>query len=91
MPRQETNVANPATITVLYFAQVAELTGQRHESCPLDAPITGSDWLAQLEARFPQLAPVTRLKLAVNQYHVPHDTLIQPGDEVAVFEPVTGG
>jgi len=31
------------------------------------------------------------LKLAVNQYHVAPDTLISPGDEVAVFEPVTGG
>ena len=84
-------MANPASITVLYFAQVAELTGRRQEACPLETPIKGTEWLAQLETRYPQLAPVNRLKLAVNQYHVPHDTLIKPGDEVAVFEPVTGG
>lgn len=84
-------MANPATITVFYFAQVAELTGQRQEVCPLETPVKGSDWLVRLEARYPQLAPANRLKLAINQYHVPHDTLIQPGDEVAVFEPVTGG
>lgn len=78
-------------IKVLYFAQVAELTGARQESWPLDSPLSGADWLAQLAARYPQLAPTQRLKLAINQYHASPDTLIQPGDEVAVFEPVTGG
>lgn len=82
---------NGTPIKVLYFAQVAELTGTRQELWPIDGPLTGADWLAQLAARYPQLTPVQRLKLAVNQYHVSPETLIQPGDEVAVFEPVTGG
>jgi molybdopterin synthase sulfur carrier subunit len=80
-----------AEIKVLYFAQVAELTRTRQEVWPLAAAIKGGDWLIQLESRYPQLAPAARLKLAVNQYHIPHEHLIQPGDEVAVFEPVTGG
>ncbi|MEO6984599.1 MAG: MoaD/ThiS family protein [Paralcaligenes sp.] len=80
-----------AEIKVLYFAQVAELTRTRQEAWPLAAAISGADWLIQLESRYPQLAPARRLKLAVNQYHIPHEHLIQPGDEVAVFEPVTGG
>lgn len=78
-------------IKLLYFAQVAELTQTREEQWPVAQPVTGANLLAQLEARYPQLGPVERLKLAVNQYHVGHDSLIQPGDEVAVFEPVTGG
>ncbi|MGB6105467.1 MAG: MoaD/ThiS family protein [Pusillimonas sp.] len=82
---------NGATIKVLYFAQVAELTRVREEQWPLAEAISGSDWLAGLARRYPQLAPISRLKLAVNQHHVPHNSLIQPGDEVAVFEPVTGG
>jgi len=81
----------PSTINVLYFAQVAEHTGLRREAWPLESPIPGTEWLSILEARYPQLAPTKRLKLAVNQYHVSHDSLIHPGDEVAVFEPVTGG
>lgn len=84
-------MVNGTTIKVLYFAQVAELTSTREEQWPLAQPVSGTDWLAQLETRYPQLAPVKRLKLAINQYHVSHGTLIQPGDEVAVFEPVTGG
>lgn len=78
-------------IKVLYFAQVAEHMGCREESQALDAPIAVTQWLAALEARCPALAPTTRLKLAINQQHTNHAATIQPGDEVAVFEPVTGG
>ena len=82
---------NGTAIKVLYFAQVAELTQVRQETLPLEQPVSGAQWLAALESRYPQLAPVQRLKLAVNQFHVKHSALIHPGDEVAVFEPVTGG
>lgn len=82
---------NGATIKVMYFAQVADLTHVREEAWPLSEPISGSDWLAALGQRYPQLAPINRLKLAINQHHAPHSSMIQPGDEVAVFEPVTGG
>lgn len=82
---------NGMEINVLYFARVAELVGKRSESWPLFQPVTGSQWLLELSARYPALGSIEHLKLAVNQYHVPHATVINPGDEVAVFEPVTGG
>ena len=81
-----------STIDVLYFAQVAELTQKRQESWPLEQPIAVSSWLAQVVSTYPVLAPLqSRLKIAINQYHVEHDATINPGDEVAVFEHVTGG
>lgn len=82
---------NGTAINVLYFAHVAELTGKRLETWPLEGPISGADWLSHLQARYPQLAPTQRLKLAINQFHVKPSAIIHPGDEVAVFEPVTGG
>lgn len=78
-------------INVLYFARIAELVGKRNESWPLNQPVSGSEWLQQLQVHYPALGSIAHLKLAVNQYHVPHSTIINPGDEVAVFEPVTGG
>lgn len=78
-------------INVLYFAQVAELVATRQESWPLAEPIDAATWLGQLESRYPQLAPTKRLKLAINQFHARPGSIISPGDEVAVFEPVTGG
>jgi len=84
-------VANGATIELLYFARIAELVGKRGEALPLAQPVSGRELLAELESRYPGLAPAARLKLAVNQYHRPPSVTIRPGDEVAVFEPVTGG
>lgn len=79
-------------IQLLYFARVAELTGRRAEAWTLpDRTITGHALLDSLEQRYPQLAPAARLKLAVNQTHTKATVTIQAGDEVAVFEPVTGG
>lgn len=80
-----------ATIDLLYFARIAELTGKRGESWPVPGPIEGSDLLAQLVVRYPRLEGIAGLKLAVNQTHAVRSVTIQPGDEVAVFEPVTGG
>jgi len=80
-----------ATIEVLYFAQVAEHLGTRQETQTLDAPVQAGAWLDALAARCPALGPAARLKLAINQEHAGRQDLIRPGDEVAVFEPVTGG
>lgn len=79
------------SIQLVYFARVAEQVGVRSESLPYVGPMSGTGLLQQLEARYPRLAPVARLKLAINQRHVQHDAPVQAGDEVAVFEPVTGG
>nr|WP_275067052.1 MoaD/ThiS family protein [Achromobacter spanius] len=87
----EEKAVNGATINLLYFARVAELVGKRSEDWPLDGESTGAQLLAALGERYPQLAPAARLKLAINQTHSKPTAPIRPGDEVAVFEPVTGG
>lgn len=82
---------NGATIEVFYFAQVAEHLGIRHETQDLAAPIEARAWLHALTVRCPALGSAHRLKLAINQQHASPSEWIKPGDEVAVFEPVTGG
>jgi len=87
MPANEAS----SSVNVLYFARVAELTGQREERWPLAAPLDCGQWQQALRQRYPQLAPLKQLKIAVNQQYARDHTVIAPGDEVAVFEPVTGG
>lgn len=82
---------NGATINLLYFARVAELVGKRTEVWPLNGDTNGAQLLVALQTSYPQLAPAARLKLAINQNHAKASAVIRPGDEVAVFEPVTGG
>lgn len=78
-------------VQLLYFARVAELVGKRAEAWPLAADTTGENLLADLRARYPRLAEARRLRLAVNQEHAGPAARVRAGDEVAVFEPVTGG
>lgn len=83
--------AATATIRVVYFARIAEVVGRREESLAVPAGLTGGELLLQLVARYPGIGSSGRLELAVNQEHAGHDRALVAGDEVAVFEPVTGG
>ncbi|RYF58611.1 MAG: MoaD/ThiS family protein [Comamonadaceae bacterium] len=80
-----------AVITILYFARIAELTGVRSERFAAEGISSGHTLLQALKARHPALADVNNLRLAINQTHAPAGAAIAAGDEVAVFEPVTGG
>ncbi|AMD46342.1 MoaD/ThiS family protein [Bordetella holmesii] len=76
---------------MLYFARVAELLGKRAERLPLPQPANTVQLVEDLAVRYPQLSEANRLRLAVNQTHVKGPVALAADDEVAVFEPVTGG
>ena len=84
------------TVTVLYFAALRERIGR--ETQELAIPPEGlvvSDLLARLGAADARaaaaLAEEPRLRVAVNHALCAMDDLVRPGDEVAVFPPMTGG
>lgn len=81
---------------ILYFAWLRTKIGVATETVepPAGVATVGAlvDWL---KTRSPQhadaLANSKVVKVAVNQEHVPYDHPLSPGDEVALFPPVTGG
>lgn len=83
------------SVTLLYFAWVRERIGVGTETVDLEAPETLDALLGRLAARSAghaaALAEPKRLRGAVNQDFVGWDAVVQPGDEVALFPPVTGG
>jgi molybdopterin synthase sulfur carrier subunit len=83
------------TVTLLYFAWVREKVGVGTEQVELDRPMTVGaliEGLAGLSGGHgAALADRGRLRAAVNQDFVGWDAVVQPGDEVAIFPPVTGG
>lgn len=82
-------------ITVLYFAWVRERVGLSEEAVAIPAGTTIADLIGQLEARGPGYAAAFQnrrtVRCAVNQAFSDPSTVLNPGDEVAFFPPVTGG
>jgi sulfur-carrier protein len=86
------------TVNVVYLARLREAFERGAETLPLPAnvdPITVADILATLAARggvwAAELAPGRAVRVAVNYAMTSREAPVQPGDEVALFPPVTGG
>jgi sulfur-carrier protein len=83
-------------VKLLYFAWVRQKIGTAEEVVTPPAEVTDVagllDWL---KARGPGYAEALKdarvVKVAVNQEYVRPDHPLKPGDEVAIFPPVTGG
>jgi sulfur-carrier protein len=81
---------------VLYFAWVKSKVGIGEEQVePPAAVATVGALLDWLSGRSPKhaaaLANRAVVRVAVNQEYVGNDHPVKPGDEVALFPPVTGG
>lgn len=76
------------TVKVLYFASLRELLGVAESSLDLqDASDAASIW----KAINPSVDLPEASLVAINQSYASLDAVVQPGDEVAFFPPVTGG
>lgn len=74
------------------YASLKEAAGQStiDVSCP--APLTAASLLSCIAERYPQLAAgLPTAVVAVNRTFADPDTPITPGDEIALFPPVSGG
>jgi molybdopterin synthase sulfur carrier subunit len=81
---------------ILYFAWIRAKVGMAEEqiSPPAHVRKVGDllDWLETRGANFAgALKERSVVKVAVNQEYVGADHLLQLGDEIALFPPVTGG
>lgn len=79
-------------VRVLLFAQVAALAGTSVCEWPLSGPLAESafwEWLLQQHPVLSQVRGVCRL--ARNGAYLSDGELIEPGDELAVIPPVSGG
>lgn len=81
---------------VLYFAWLRQRTGVGEEVIDPPADVTDVAGLIEwLKARGPghaaALQDVSAIRVAVNQEFAEMDSAVTPGDEVALFPPMTGG
>ena len=81
---------------VLYFAWLKAKTGVSEQEVSPPAEVTTVaallDWLKdQGPGHAEALADLSVVKVAVNQEYARPGDPVRPGDEVALFPPVTGG
>jgi len=76
------------SIRVRYFASLKESVGRGEDTLPFVEPLTAEAVWRKLN---PDLALPDSVLAAVNMEYVGLDVLIQDGDELAFFPPVTGG
>ena len=88
--------AEAATLTLVYLARLREAFGAASEHIDVPAEVTTvaalRTWLAARGGVWAaELAPCRAVRIAVNHDVAQPDTPVRPGDEVALFPPVTGG
>lgn len=79
-------------IQIKLFATLKDKAGTNKITVTVDEPATVATLLAAAERAYPSLATSLPIALAsVNKAFASTDTAVFPGDEVALFPPVSGG
>ena len=83
---------SPSSGSVLYFGIARERVGLQSESVPWTSAASARLLVEELVRRHPELAAVVpHLRVSVNQEFAGLDELVEPGTEVALIPPVSGG
>lgn len=80
------------TVRVRAFAAIRQALGSEMLTLELPTGARVAELLKELESRYPAIVPFRgRTVVTVNQSFATREQTIAPGDEIAVFPPVSGG
>jgi len=77
-------------IKVLFFGATADAVGSRELELGIEETASAKSLLDQLSQQHPSLAK-HKLLIAVNEEYAAADTILNDGDEIAIFTAVSGG
>lgn len=79
-------------VHVLFFGMLKEVAGRASDTIDLAEGASVADVLKHYESEIPRLKEsLSSLAVAVNQQYAGPDTKLNPGDEIALLPPVSGG
>ncbi len=79
-------------ITVLYFANVKDITGVKKETMNLTPDTSIKKLLTNISSKYPAIKSILDVvKISVNYKMMEMNTILNDGDEVALLPPVSGG
>ena len=79
------------TVTVTLFASYADAFGRPRVDVPVPPGATVGEMVARIRADGASGQLPDRPLVAVNQEYAAYDRVLEPGDEVALIPPVSGG
>ena len=77
--------------SIYCFGVARRVTGAAEVTLPLGAGATVADLRAAVHAAYPAFAELAPFAVARNQAYATDDEALQPGDELALIPPVSGG
>lgn len=78
-------------INVLAFGIAREICGARSFELEVPASCNTELLMQLLSAQYPRLNQLASCQLAVNETYVQEPAALNPGDEIAILPPVSGG
>ena len=78
------------SLKVLFFGATADTVGSRELEMSIDEKATAKSIIGQLSQQHPTLAK-HKLLIALNEEYADPDTILNDGDELALFTAVSGG
>ncbi|MCA8833249.1 molybdopterin converting factor subunit 1 [Hymenobacter pini] len=78
-------------LKIALFGIAREIVGQSTLEVAAPEGQSAQGLLRDLHARYPELARLSSLAVAVNNEYAADDTLLQERDEIALIPPVSGG
>ena len=78
-------------VTVLYFAQIHEITKVKREIMELSENALIKNLLSMILTRYPDIKYIKNIKVSVNYEIVNPNTILNDNDEVALLPPISGG
>lgn len=78
------------TVKLLFFGATADAVGSRELELTAEETTAAGAIISQLSQQHPALAK-HKLLIAVNEEYADADTVLNDGDEIALFTPVSGG
>ena len=79
------------TINILAFGIAKEILGGTAISINFSDGVSVLEIKTILEEQYPRLKQLTSFAIAVNGEYAKPETIISPGDEIAIIPPVSGG
>jgi len=82
----------PLELNILLFASLKERVGKTQIMVHVNEGCNLVDFRSELFLQYPELKPYSNsLIVSINQNFASPEQIIHPGDEIALFPPVSGG